>query len=373
MRRFISSIGVIASLLAAVALPASGATLFGLVDTGELFSSTDWGATWEVHARLPVPDAVALAAALSADEIFLATRTGTLYFSDDGGTDWVAVGAVPASDVVALAIRTDGALVLLTQTGVVWVSADGGVTFSVSSALTAPDFISMTRDPSGDLYALTETGGVYASEKTQDGASWLKKGILTVPDAVEIVSNGGGLYALVGTGEVWRSTDRGTTWLTIGALSQVHMGGLVLGQDGTLFAATREGEVASSRDGMNWEWVGVIDQLNVVALASDLPVSGVPEDPGSAPRLTLGVPWPNPWVGGPGEIRIPLGLARAGTVNLDVLDAQGRLVTRRPPERFSHDEQHTVAWNPERLPSGVYFIRAAADGETRTQRVVVAE
>jgi hypothetical protein len=158
---------------------------------------------------------------------------------------------------------------------------------------------------------------------------------LTVPDAVQIVSDGAGLYALVGTGEVWRSTDRGVSWLTVGTLSQVYMSGLVLGRDGALFVSTREGEVATSGDGVNWGWVGAIDQLNVVALASDRPVSGVPEDPGRSTRLTLGLPRPNHRIGGATEIRIPLSLARSGIVRLDVMDVQGRLVARRPPERFS--------------------------------------
>ena len=69
-------------------------TLFGLVDTGELYSSGDGGVNWSVVSTLPVSDAVALAAGASTTELFLASRTGSFYRSVDAGASWAAISAI---------------------------------------------------------------------------------------------------------------------------------------------------------------------------------------------------------------------------------------------------------------------------------------
>jgi photosystem II stability/assembly factor-like uncharacterized protein len=63
-------------------------THFGLVDTGELFASTDAGANWTLRSTLRVRDAVALSAGASSTELFLASETGSIYRSDDAGMSW---------------------------------------------------------------------------------------------------------------------------------------------------------------------------------------------------------------------------------------------------------------------------------------------
>ena len=78
-------------LSCAVTLPivpiASGSTLFGLVNTGELYSSDTEGASWSVLSALPVSDAVGLAAGDASTELFLVSETGTFYRSDDAGSN----------------------------------------------------------------------------------------------------------------------------------------------------------------------------------------------------------------------------------------------------------------------------------------------
>ncbi|MFC1573060.1 T9SS type A sorting domain-containing protein [Candidatus Eisenbacteria bacterium] len=371
MNSYITRIGIIVCLLIMTAVPAFGAiALFGLIDTGEVFYSIDSGVSWQVQAVLPTPDAVGLVAGYSAKQLYLVTRSGTVYRSDNNGADWTAVGGVDASDVVAITVMADGELVVLTSTGTVWASDDGGASFVVSSVLDAPDCVSLVRTHTGILYALTETGEV--SESLDEGSSWETKGFITIPDAVEIVSVGSNLYVLAGTGEIWQSTDAGTTWLAIATVSQVRMSGMVLGRDGALYVATREGEVASSTDGVDWTWVGAIGQLNVVSLASDLPLASVPRDDGVSARLRLGVPRPNPWHGGNQEFTLPFNLSQPGNIRVDLIDAQGKLVAHRVSERFSNPGLHSIGWNPGQFASGVYYIRAASQGEVRSQKIVVA-
>src|SRR5262245_65748057 len=90
------------AFLAALSTRAAGAdTLFGLIDTGELYASVDGGAHWSFRSALPARDAVALAAGTTSAELFLATESGFVHCSVDAGMTWTAVGSVPASDVAA--------------------------------------------------------------------------------------------------------------------------------------------------------------------------------------------------------------------------------------------------------------------------------
>jgi len=53
-------------------------TLFGLINTGELYVSTNQGANWSIRSALPVRDAVALAAGSSSSQLYLASQSGVV-------------------------------------------------------------------------------------------------------------------------------------------------------------------------------------------------------------------------------------------------------------------------------------------------------
>ena len=93
---------LLAAALAAVPGTGQAATLFGLVDTGELFTSSDLGVTWRPAGVLPVHDAAALVAGASSSDLYLASASGSVFRSLNAGSTWTAVGALPASGVVAI-------------------------------------------------------------------------------------------------------------------------------------------------------------------------------------------------------------------------------------------------------------------------------
>ncbi|MGH7730917.1 MAG: WD40/YVTN/BNR-like repeat-containing protein, partial [Candidatus Eiseniibacteriota bacterium] len=308
------------------AAPAEAATLYGLVDTGEIFSSADGGAVWSPLATLPVRDAAALAARLSSADLFLVGRSGSVYRSTTSGASWTPVGTIAAGDVVDLAIRPDGTLLVLTASGSLFASADLGASFTALAALTGSDFVSLGfATPAAAYYALTRSGSVY--ESADGGASWTPKGALAVPDAARIRAVQSSLYVLTGTGDVFRSNDLAVSWTPIGTLSQVGMVGLVRNGD-DLAAASREGHLATSPDGVSWTWLGSINQLALTALASNEPATtGVDLGAPGAARL-LGAPYPNP---GADVLAFRVDLPRDTEVTLDLFDVGGRLVARRGP------------------------------------------
>jgi len=348
--------------------PAQAATLYALVDTGEIFASVDGGVSWPIQGTIPVSDAAGLVAASSASELYLASRSGTVYRSPDAAVTWSAVGAVPASDVVDLAVRPDGALLALTRSGTVWVSTDGGAMFAAEASLGASDLVSLARDASGALCAVTGTGTIRRS--VDGGATWVVVGTVPVSDAVAVRCGGDASYVLAGTGLTYRSQDQGATWIAVGTMSQVGMTALTV-SEGELVAVSREGLVAQSPDGTAWTWVGVVNQLNVVALGDDTPQAvGVPERPGTALRLRLAPPRPNPLRSGE-TLALEVSLPEDDILNVALYDAEGRLAASRAPEPLPASEGSMLRWNPGPLPAGVYFVRVAGRRGSSSRRLVV--
>jgi len=361
------------SMLVLLLLPAlaPAATLFGLIDTGEIFRSTNSGISWTPLSTLPVRDAVALSAGLSQTNLFLVSRSGVVYRSTDAGVNWTAVGTIPASGIVDLVIRPDGALLVLSASGSVYRSTDLGVTFSAVATLTASDFVSLTFTtgaPGVRYYALTRTGSVY--ESADAGSSWTPKGAITASEAIQICGIVSKLYVLTNAGDVYRSTDSGSTWSAIGTLSQVGMRGLVR-NGSSLAAATREGHVATSADGVSWTWKGSMNQLTLSALASnEVAQTGVgPEpEPPAARFLTSGV-FPNPSQG-PASFRIHL--EAGANLRLELFDVTGRLAATRGPEYLDAGD-HIVTWAPGAAAAGMYFLRLESGPLTATTPWVIVQ
>jgi hypothetical protein len=101
------------------------------------------------------------------------------------------------------------------------------------------------------------------------------------------------------------------------------------------------------------------------------PTTGVSESPGATPRLgPLSMAQPNPFST---STAFGIELLQAGTVTLSVFDSGGRLV-RSLPSGAPGAGFRTFVWDGrdgrgEGSPSGVYFLRAEANGQTRTQRL----
>jgi hypothetical protein len=351
--------------LAALFPGAAGAvTLYGLVDTGELFTSADGGSSWLIQSALPVRDAVALAAGATATELLLASASGSLYRSTDAGLAWVALGVVPAADVAAM-VPSPERILLITASGTVFASTDDGANFSVTGVIDATDVVSATRAATHD-FALTRSGTVHRS--TDGGATWTPLGALDVSDAVEIVALGADLYVLTSTGDLARSVDQGASWVVVSTLSQSGMSAMAVG-DAELLASTRGGETAASATGMTWAWRGAIGQLEVRAIANDVPTTtGV--EPASRRPLRFAAPWPNP---ASHSVTFAVDLVRASVVTLEVLDAAGRRVAVPIAGELLPAGRAVRSWRPGALQSGAYFARVRLNGHEQARGFVWLE
>jgi len=150
------------------------------------------------------------------------------------------------------------------------------------------------------------------------------------------------------------------------------MRGLV--QDGNeLVAIHRTGLTARSTDGMAWDWVGTCDQVNVMAIANNVPQTpvGVPLGNPENIQLMLAQLHPNPVQTGT-ALHVAFTLPYAGEVIIDMFDVRGRRVAARSAEEVRAGDA-SVIWKLPTLPSGVYFLRLVANrrGAVTTRLVVV--
>lgn len=363
-----AAVSLLSLAVALAPVSARSATVFALLDTGELFASTDQGTSWTVRAALPVRDAVALVAGATTSRLYLASRSGSIHRSEDAGLGWTAVGTVAAPDVVDLLVRADRSVLVLTATGGVHRSTDEGAGFTPLASLAGADFTSLTQTlPDQALHALTRSGDLFTS--TDGGSSWSPSGAITVSDAVALRGVGSALHAITGAGDSYRSVDAGATWSAIGTLSQV--GARALARDGAaLLVALGTGEVARSPDGASWTWQGTIDQLTVTALGVDTPATagvGPAAGPGT---VAMSAPRPNPARGEAG-FTVAFRLPAADGIALHLHDLAGRRVASRAWERFPAGD-HALLWAPRPRATGLYLLRlVTASGREAQAKVVV--
>ena len=304
----------------------------------------------------------------------LLTGSQRVYRSTNGGLSYAAISPDLTTDPVAQVVY--GTITTLaisnadtscyyagTDDGRVWRSQTRGVTWeNVTAGLP----------------------GRYVTRVTADPAD---------PQVVYVCLSGFGLDDHAP--HVFRSTDRGTTWLPVdGNLPDAPANDLVVdpADTNTLYAATDMGVFITRNLGSTWWALGAgmplepVFSLTLHAASRQLfafthgrsawkldltalPLAAGPPPPPTA--LALSAPRPNPAAG---PVRLDLDLPRAAAVEATVYDPAGRRV-RVLARGVLAAGRHPLAWDgaDERgtaAPAGVYFVRASAVGEVRSQRLV---
>jgi hypothetical protein len=126
------------------------------------------------------------------------------------------------------------------------------------------------------------------------------------------------------------------------------------------------------KDGVlnNW-WHYAIDYDAAVALAKSTPVVSVNGGQSSrnAARFELSQNYPNPF--NP-STTIRFTLSKSEELNLRVFDVLGREIVTLAEGRFEQGS-HSIIWNAQGLPSGVYFYRLAAGPEVQVGKMALVK
>ncbi len=286
-------------LFSVVGLAASGEALVvgSIVPEESLFVSTDGGAHWERAAGgFPEEEPVGALASLG-DRFFAGTQDSGVFVSDDGGTTWTASNdglASPSTECPGNPgalhsqigdIAGFGSTVMVANFCGVWRSDDLGDTWREANTGLNPNdapFSLVVGD--GFAYASAEQFGMFRMDLAQDVWEPIDDpGFLEPLDefpefAMALVETDGSLL-LSFQGGVWRSDDRGDSWVQVGGLLPVDaVLDLAVADDGTIFAATSQGVYWTRDKGETWvaHNTDLVRQLSFVEVSGDRLVAAEP-------------------------------------------------------------------------------------------------
>lgn len=222
---------------------------FVSIDDGQNWSPGREGMGWqEIHDLLPLAGPVMLSASFG----------GGVYRTVDTGVWEPSNGGLNRTYISALLKAGSGTLFAATGGAGVHRSVDGGMTWSpANDGIEDPDVNDITEHPDGDLFCGTWLTHLYRS--IDGGDTWFRTG--STPNIQRVgcmavkASSGdlfvGGLFV----GGVWRSTDKGDTWVAAGGgLPDDGTEYLVVEDDGDLLVVVNDhGIYRTQNDGATWE------------------------------------------------------------------------------------------------------------------------
>ncbi|RMF92981.1 MAG: hypothetical protein D6736_02555, partial [Nitrospinota bacterium] len=251
---------------------------------GQVFKSTDWGATWTSVLKVQGGTYVALAISPSYSQdqaVFAAIGHAGVFKSEDGGTSWIAINKGLDSKnfglksiAVSPAYDQDTTLLAGTTEGI-YRSDNGGRSWKqvlqTDSTVYAIAFSPLFAQD-GTVFAGTMGQGVFKS--SDGGISWesTNEGLTNTFVKALVVSPA---YAsdqtvVVGTwgSGVFKSTDGGLSWQGgDSALDGAFLRALAISpefaRDRTLFAGTWSGIYRSADAGQSWEFIPTVRPFDI--------------------------------------------------------------------------------------------------------------
>ena len=261
----------------AVASSASGTKLVATCNGGDIFATTNSGATWSTNATPQIWSSVAS----SADGTRLVatvggkgtTQLGQIYTSTNSGVNWTPYGST--TNWVSVASSADGSrLVAAVYAGYLYTSVNYGTNWTARANDTPRLWTAVASSSDGSKLVAAGNGG-YIYTSTNFGTNWTAQTGSGSPNwsAVASSSDGSRLVAAVGngsSGSIYISADSGATWTPNTTISG-QWSSVASSSDGSHLAAvynvTSPGYIYTSSDsGTTWsqrtdapnaDWAGV--------------------------------------------------------------------------------------------------------------------
>ena len=231
-------------------------TLLASTQGGFVFRSTDNGDTWTA-AQNGLPDKLGYFFMAGSSRAIIATTAQGVFRSTDGGLNWQDIsGNLPAgTQLTPLEYPTalGDSFILWAGTGGVLISDDDGATWRASNqGLPAHAFVGNVAAYGNDLFASLADGALYRS--ADRGASWVKQSDDFAFGKTVYAALKTGTTLLVGTGDgVYRSEDDGRNWLRSNdGLRNAYVDGGIMAVNNRLFVAAASGVWASDTKGATW-------------------------------------------------------------------------------------------------------------------------
>jgi len=221
---------------------------------GRVYRSTDNGDTWTIVLSRGTGFVLALTVNASG-HVFAAEHIGGFFRSTDHGNSWTEIdtGLTGSYRFPHTLMAKGNELLISTTNAGVCHSTNNGDAWSLDSNLAHYGFTIFASNPAGNLLAGTANGDLYNS--TDDGTSWTPLRIgLTSQDPVMSLEavNDHTIFAGSSHDGIYRSTDVGSSWEKSGFIVTTIIS-LAADSSGHLFAGASPGGVFHSTDqGSTW-------------------------------------------------------------------------------------------------------------------------
>lgn len=249
-----------------IASSADASKLAGVVDGGQIYTSTNGGVNWTARESARQWEDIAS----SADGTVLAAVVdpGNIYVSTNSGVNWTARASSLAWSAVA--VSTDGTrMAAAAEAGQIYVSTDGGVNWTGYES--ARDWYDIAMSADGMTLAATDNGGqIYVS--TDGGANWTARESARNWRDITMSADGQKMAAIVHGGQIFTSADGGENWTARN--SSRNWNAITSSSDGSKLAAavgmTTAGQIYISIDsGVTWKAVETSRNWNGIASSAD--------------------------------------------------------------------------------------------------------
>ena len=252
----------------AVASSADGTRLVAAASIGQIYTSTDSGATWT--ARESSRYWTAVASSSDGTKLVAAASIGQIYTSTDSGVTWIARDS--SRSWTAVASSADGSkLVAAVSGGQIYTSTDSGVTWTARATSLSWQAVASSADGS-KLVAAAYNDLIYTS--TDSGVTWTARATSHHWGGLASSSDGTKLVATEGTGggaggQIYTSTDSGVTWIARESIQE--KAAVASSSDGSkLVAAVYYDRIYTSADsGVTWTAPACPQNCFAVASSSD--------------------------------------------------------------------------------------------------------
>lgn len=342
---------------------------------GYVECSDDLGSTWQAcNEGINAPQVTSLAKG-AGDAIFALTSEG-IYRTADNGASWTKLSAQVSSPLSLFTAR-NGDIYIATGGPGALISTDDGAHWRTALNGVIPG--SFTEDAQGRIYAGLLDSGVYRSDDR--GVTWVPTTLGdSYIDAITSTTSGtvlAGVALVEGNGRVYRTVDGGGAWSS--TTLQTRVMGLMALPDGAVVSNTASaGIVYSSDNGMTWKGMnGGLFDTRIFAMgyhpsgrlfACDpfgriyrtlVSVASLDDEKKETIDVRFG---PNPVVN---EGTFSFTLSSDDHVQLTLTDARGAVIRTLVDSRLPAGD-HRVTLDAKELPAGAYFYRM-------TRGLVVAE